>query len=453
MRAVDEIDGFTLDGPAPGREVLRVYRGTRVGAGGGPAEVRVWVSPAPGGEERLDGTRESLQRAEALGDGGPATVLGFGLTVDGCLWVASPADAVTDLPTLLERAGPLDVELTARLGMDLAEGLARAHALEPPLVHGTLHPRSVLVDTQGRAHVWGHVLFREAMLYADDATGVLQHVASYLSPEQVTQGSETLSPPMDVFALASLLYLAVTGRPAFAGDTPLATTLKVSMARPPDTSALRDRSAPLAELLHRMWSKDPSARPRASDVAGSLSALAGREGEIRRRLAAHGFDAPADPEAAAPRPSPAGEFPRYGEIDPDPTDLQVQLPNHLPDEVPIPMARGDTLEVDRPGPPAQERTLELGRPLEDDQLLEPTEELAPQVVQLAARSGVGFDAVRRTADMPQQRTTIPDLDPTPAPPARSMEKTGPSWLVWAAVAVAMLSTLLATVGLVIWLAS
>jgi hypothetical protein len=88
-----------------------------------------------------------------------------------------------------------------------------------------------------------------------------------MAPEQA-EGEES-GPPADVFALASVLYFAATGRGPF-GSTPhpAAMLLRV-MQRTPDVAVL---PAPLRDWLAPCFSKNPADRPTAAQLVRNLTA-------------------------------------------------------------------------------------------------------------------------------------------------------------------------------------
>ncbi len=66
---------------------------------------------------------------------------------------SGPFVVATDVPTgatlteLIESRGAFSSSVTASIGLAIAERLAHAHELS--IVHGALHPQSVLINTQG----------------------------------------------------------------------------------------------------------------------------------------------------------------------------------------------------------------------------------------------------------------------------------------------------------------
>ena len=193
-------------------------------------------------------------------------------------------------PTLAELLadGPLELVRACRLGRQVAEGLAAAHARG--LVHRDLKAENVVVteDENGReqAKILDFGLAKSLSPDAEggSATGVTAGavVGTYraMAPEQA-QGLP-IDHRVDLFALGVLLYEMVTGRSPFRGPTPYETLDRV-VRRPPEPPAhLRpDLPAALATLIESLLAKEPSRRPaEAGAVAAALERIAALPGMV-----------------------------------------------------------------------------------------------------------------------------------------------------------------------------
>src|SRR5262249_12870087 len=112
----------------------------------------------------------------------------------------------------LDRVGPLDVPEALRIGRQIAEVLAAAHATG--LTHREQQPGNVQREAgKHKAKLPASGLPRAA----DDASiaqsGILAGTPMYMAPEQA-QG-QTLDQRADLFSLGSVLYQMVAGRPPF----------------------------------------------------------------------------------------------------------------------------------------------------------------------------------------------------------------------------------------------
>jgi serine/threonine protein kinase/tetratricopeptide (TPR) repeat protein len=186
--------------------------------------------------------------------------------------------------TLSARAarGPLDAALAARLGRDVALGLAAAHAAG--LVHRDLKTENVMLTRGEEAKILDFGLAKSSLndepgeesLTAD---GMVLGTLHTMAPEQMRGGEADAR--SDLFALGVLLYELLSGRSPFRGSSRLDSLHKVLTEQPPKLSALRSGvPSELSAVVEHLLEKDPRRRPRsAREVAQAL-------GEITRELAA-----------------------------------------------------------------------------------------------------------------------------------------------------------------------
>ena len=124
----------------------------------------------------------------------------------------------------LDRAGPLDPVEVLRIGRQVAEGLAAAHATG--VVHRDIKPANILVEPgTHRARITDFGLARAA----DDASltrsGTVAGTPMYMAPEQAR--GESLDHRADLFSLGSVLYVMCTGRPPFRASGTMAVLKRV----------------------------------------------------------------------------------------------------------------------------------------------------------------------------------------------------------------------------------
>ena len=138
----------------------------------------------------------------------------------------------------------------ARPSAALIEDLARAmhYAHTQGVIHRDLKPANVLLQssdgkpTNGSAvrdlnYVTAKITDFGLAKRMDSATGQTQSGAvlgtpQYMAPEQAAGKSKRVGPGTDIYALGTILYELITGRPPFQGETPLETILQVARDEP-----------------------------------------------------------------------------------------------------------------------------------------------------------------------------------------------------------------------------
>lgn len=185
--------------------------------------------------------------------------------VDGDSYLIMELVPGSDLATRL-REGPLDTVTTARVGAQIAEGLAAAHA--QGVVHRDVKPANVLLESDG-THVkladFGIALLRDSARVT--GTGTVMGTAAYIAPEQVM--GQPITGKADVYALGLVLLETLSGKRPFPGSAVESATAR--LARSPEI----DQHLPTAwrTLLHVMTATDPDERPTAAEAAERLRAL------------------------------------------------------------------------------------------------------------------------------------------------------------------------------------
>jgi serine/threonine protein kinase len=159
------------------------------------------------------------------------------------------------------RKGPLPIEVVCRLGAQVANALAAAHARG--IVHRDLKPSNIMVTGTG-AKVLDFGLARRFEAASGDsagaeisrdltATGTIMGTMPYMSPEQIEGGAADAR--TDVFSLGLVLWEMATGRRAFAASTDPALIAAILGVDPPPIGSLRPGTPPALDRLESAFAR------------------------------------------------------------------------------------------------------------------------------------------------------------------------------------------------------
>jgi Protein kinase domain len=227
-------------------------------------EVRLPADQSAGLRERA--LREARAAARLTH---PSAVTVYGVVEeDGRPWIVMELLSPRTLAAVLAEAGPMAPASAARLGLDLLDALAAAHAAG--VVHRDVKPGNVLF-ADGRAVL---VDFGIAMLDEDPAitgAGILLGSPAFMAPERAR--GEQPTPASDLWSLGATLFAAVEGQPPFRGEGNLSTLAAVVTQDAPPAG----HAGPLRPVLAALLAREPANRPsveqaRALLLAASLGA-------------------------------------------------------------------------------------------------------------------------------------------------------------------------------------
>jgi serine/threonine protein kinase len=180
----------------------------------------------------------------------------------------------------IQRNGRLPTPEVLRLGREIAEGLAAAH--ERGLIHRDIKPANIWLERGHSRKQWEpHVKILDFGLARSQTdptqltqSGTVLGTPAYMAPEQAE--GKAVDHRCDLFSLGCVLYRMCTGVLPFQGESTLAIMRALALNDPAPACNLRDDvPRPLSDLVMRLLSKDPAARPAtAREVADALAELA-----------------------------------------------------------------------------------------------------------------------------------------------------------------------------------
>ncbi|MCA1580879.1 MAG: serine/threonine-protein kinase [Acidobacteria bacterium] len=205
--------------------------------------------------------------------------------------------------TLADRLarGPLDLDLTLRCAVEIADALDLAH--RQGIVHRDLKPGNVMLTSSGvklldfgLAKVFSPTTGQESVTGLPTqanltAEGTILGTLQYMAPEQL-EGKEA-DARTDIFALGAVLYEMATGRKPFSGASQASLIGAILHTEPPPLSGVQPMSPPALErVVKRCLAKAPERRWQSArdlvleleDVRERTEAPAAGASPARRRL-------------------------------------------------------------------------------------------------------------------------------------------------------------------------
>jgi serine/threonine-protein kinase len=183
-------------------------------------------------EARIASRIEHLNVAQILDLGEEHEILYLAMEyVDG--------DALSKLNRACQKKGlKIPVGVVLRILADACAGLHEAHELRDgsgrplEIVHRDVSPHNVLVSTRGIAKLIDFGIAKaRSRVGTDTNSGVLKGKIQYMAPEQAL--GRPVDRRADVWAVGSILYHMLAGKPPYEGDNQLATLHLLGSGRPP----------------------------------------------------------------------------------------------------------------------------------------------------------------------------------------------------------------------------
>ncbi|AIY48041.1 serine/threonine protein kinase [Mycolicibacterium fortuitum subsp. fortuitum DSM 46621 = ATCC 6841 = JCM 6387] len=200
--------------------------------------------------------------------------------IDGSLYIdmrlvqgATLSDLIAD--------GPLEPARAVAITTQIAAALDAAHAAG--LIHRDIKPQNIIVTPADFAYL---VDFGIAESQGDSrltTEGSRIGTMNYMAPERFT--GQTVTPAVDSYSLACVLYEALTGHPPFAGDN-LESLLAAHISAPPPRPSVANPAVPttLDDVVVRGMAKDPDDRYGSAGALGRAAQRALQAGSAPSTL-------------------------------------------------------------------------------------------------------------------------------------------------------------------------
>jgi serine/threonine-protein kinase len=179
------------------------------------------------------------------------------------------------------KRGPLKVSAAVALLTPLAEAVHYAH--RRGVIHRDLKPANIIIDRMRRPVILDFGLAK--FLGSSDgltAYGSLLGTPAFMSPEQAAGEVGRVGPLSDVYSLGAVLYMSLSGRPPYDGDSTLTVVRKITSPEPPASlrSIRPEVPAALEAVCMRALAKSPEDR---YQTAQALAQDLQRVGRARQR--------------------------------------------------------------------------------------------------------------------------------------------------------------------------
>jgi len=196
------------------------------------------------------------QAASALDHSNICTIHEVGQTDEGQVFIVM---ACYDGETLKEKIskGPLPIEESIDIAMQIANGLQEAH--EKKIIHRDIKSTNVIVTEKGQVKILDFGLAKLAGQVKLTKTGTTIGTVAYMSPEQAK--GEKIDQRSDIWSLGAVLYEMITGQLPFKGEYDQAAVYSIVNEEPEPITGLRTGiPLELEKVVKKLLAKNPEER-------------------------------------------------------------------------------------------------------------------------------------------------------------------------------------------------
>ena len=175
-----------------------------------------------------------------------------------------------NLRQFLERhKGKLAIREQIRISLEITQGVAFLHQLNPPIVHRDLNDKNVMLSFEGVAKIgdFGQSKLKQGLYLTSDKPGMV----SFMPPEALGDGNSKYNESLDMFSFGLLMLEIGTQQPPAANILGIGTIPEIKR-REKDLQKMGDFH-PLKPFILLCLSDDKKQRPKATQMDIVLSRL------------------------------------------------------------------------------------------------------------------------------------------------------------------------------------
>uniref|UniRef100_A0A7S3LHW5 guanylate cyclase n=1 Tax=Amphora coffeiformis TaxID=265554 RepID=A0A7S3LHW5_9STRA len=166
----------------------------------------------------------------------------------------------------------LSGEIILQISRDVAQGLRFLHSSKPPLLHGDMKARNILVDSRFRAKLCDFGL-------ATKKQNLITGTPFWLAPEYL-RGQTQYTTYCDIYSVGIILYEIYSREDPYKGEDFRDTLRKVCDRRVNKRPGVPPTCPPkIVDLMKKCWNPDAVARPSARELDTTLLDMSIRDAE------------------------------------------------------------------------------------------------------------------------------------------------------------------------------
>jgi tRNA A-37 threonylcarbamoyl transferase component Bud32 len=216
----------------------------------------------------VDRMLEEARIINSIKHRGIINIFGAGMLDDGRQYLIMELLEGESLEQLMHREGKVPASDAVVILEEVLSALGAAHAAG--VVHRDLKPANVFLVKEGNKNYVKLLDFGLARRLQQDVTRIAG-TPDYISPEHAR--GRPAGPPADLYSFGILCFHMLTGTLPFTGNTPMEVMEKHVHHEPPVPHEINPAiPKALSELILKLLSKEPGARPDADQVKADLRA-------------------------------------------------------------------------------------------------------------------------------------------------------------------------------------